>query len=167
MDKIYKGKGIKRTKRQTDKIGGYFTVEAAMVLPIVLFSIALVICLLIFQYNRCLMEQDVGTLALRGAGIQAADPQDRMEKFMQQADTTDQKKYIGWENSAPNIELGKGKVRVEQRGEMIFVLSQRPENSGSVWMAGTFCENHIISPVSFIRNYRKIEGGMKDADGIY
>lgn len=162
-----KGKEIKSTKKKTDRMGGYFTVEAAMVLPIVLFSIAFIIGLLIFQYNRCLMEQDVGTLALRGAGIQAVDPQDRMQKLMQQTHTADQKKYFGWENSAPDIKLEKGKVRVEQRGKMSFVFSQRPENSASVWTAGTFCENHIISPVSFIRNCRKIRGGIKDADGIY
>ena len=52
------------------KVDGFFTVEAAMVLSITLSAILLIIYLLFFQYNRCLMEQDMGTLALRGAVMQ-------------------------------------------------------------------------------------------------
>lgn len=43
----------------------YFTVEAAMVMPIVVFVIALLIYLGLFQYDRCLREQDMGMQTLR------------------------------------------------------------------------------------------------------
>ena len=46
------------------KAGAYLTVEAALILPMVLGVIILVIYLLFFQYDRCLMEQNVGKLAL-------------------------------------------------------------------------------------------------------
>ena len=41
----------------------YFTVEAAVLYPIVLGVIVLMTYLLFFQYDRCLLEQDMGRAA--------------------------------------------------------------------------------------------------------
>ena len=43
----------------------YFTVEAAVLYPIVLGVIVLMTYLLFFQYDRCLLEQDMGRAAVR------------------------------------------------------------------------------------------------------
>ena len=42
----------------------YFTVEAAVLYPIVLGVIVLMTYLLFFQYDRCLLEQDMGRAAV-------------------------------------------------------------------------------------------------------
>ena len=45
----------------------YFTVEAAVLYPVVLGVVLLMMYLLFFQYDRCLLEQDMGRAAgLRG-----------------------------------------------------------------------------------------------------
>lgn len=38
----------------------YFTVEAAVLYPVVLGVVLLMMYLLFFQYDRCLLEQDMG-----------------------------------------------------------------------------------------------------------
>ena len=44
-------------KKESD---AYFTVEAAILYPIILSVILLMTYLLLFQYDRCLLEQDIG-----------------------------------------------------------------------------------------------------------
>ena len=51
----------------------YFTVEAALVLPLVTGAILFVIYTMLFQYDRCLLEQDIGALALWGSLAEASD----------------------------------------------------------------------------------------------
>lgn len=50
-----------------EKKNAYFTVEAALVLPIVIAALLFVIYMMLFQYDRCLLEQDMGAIALWGA----------------------------------------------------------------------------------------------------
>ena len=49
----------------------YFTVEAAVLYPIVLGVIVLMTYLLFFQYDRCLLEQDMGRAAVRSGSMDA------------------------------------------------------------------------------------------------
>ena len=56
------------------KLGGYFSVEAALVFPLVMGTILLLIYLGFYQYDRCMLEFDMGTIALRGC---SCDEQDR------------------------------------------------------------------------------------------
>lgn len=46
------------------KINAYLTVEAACVIPIMLGVTILIISLMIYQYDRCLLEQDVSLYIL-------------------------------------------------------------------------------------------------------
>ena len=46
---------------------GYLTLEAALILPMLIAAILFVIYMLVFQYNRCLLEQDLGAMALWGS----------------------------------------------------------------------------------------------------
>ncbi|MBE5876862.1 MAG: pilus assembly protein [Lachnospiraceae bacterium] len=46
---------------------GYFTVEAALVLPFVMLIITMMLFLLIYCYDRCVMEQCAYEAALRGS----------------------------------------------------------------------------------------------------
>lgn len=60
----------------------YFTVEAAMVMPIVLFAIGMVIYLGFFQYSRCLAEQEEGLLQIQdNAAQQVLSPVDFIRMY--------------------------------------------------------------------------------------
>ena len=38
----------------------YFTVEAALIIPLVLGILVFLIFIMFYQYDRCLLEQDIG-----------------------------------------------------------------------------------------------------------
>jgi len=144
---------------------GYFSLEAALVFPMVLWVILFIIYLLFFQYDRCLMEQDMGILALRGTRIQAEDNADRIQRLRKMEEETNSKKYYAWEMERSNLSAGKGKVSVERQGKIKIPFI----NSGEGWWsAGASYEHHMISPVTFIRAYRrleKIEEGNESEEG--
>ncbi len=56
---------VKQTKRVYKKeCGAYFTVEAALVMPVVLACYLLIIMLLIYIYERCIWEQNAYRLLI-------------------------------------------------------------------------------------------------------
>lgn len=133
------------------KMEGYFTVEAALVFPMVLAEIVLVIYLLIFQYDRCLMEQDLGVLALRGMVLQAEDNQDRIQELERQEQSMDTQKYLAWERGELEMKIERGILHVERSGRM--------EAMNASWESTRDYESHMISPVLLIRSYRRWKGG--------
>lgn len=140
-------------------LDGYFTVEAAMVLPVVLGTVILIVYLLFFQYNRCLQEQDVGVLALRGRTLQTENNEERVRLLREHADDLYHEKYIAWESGAIELKLEKGTVNVKQSSQVRFPFGGM-SYVNQTWRTTAEYENRIISPVSFIRNYRKVIGGQ-------
>ena len=140
------------------KVKAYFTVEAAFVIPVVFGVMLLVIYLLIFQYNRCLQEQDMGALALKGCSIQAADKEALMEELQSYSGAIDHNKYLAWEQDAGSIALEGGNVRVEQSGKLKFLFGELLGWRGQEeWQVVTTFENQRLAQVSFLRACRKIE----------
>lgn len=142
------------------KENGYFTVEAAMVFPIAFAVVLFVLYLLFFQYNRCIMEQDAGIIALQGASVSAENNEERIRLIRQAADELDMEKYVAWNDEEMELYLERGIVRVCDSGgvDVPFVL---PGVKTNFWKSETEFRNYIFSPVSFIRNCRKVLGGNK------
>ncbi len=65
-----KGKEVKVPQARRTEIycgyaeNAYMTVEAVLVLPMVMMTIALLLGGIVFQYNRCLLEQDLAILTV-------------------------------------------------------------------------------------------------------
>uniref|UniRef100_UPI004056D89D TadE/TadG family type IV pilus assembly protein n=1 Tax=Acetatifactor sp. TaxID=1872090 RepID=UPI004056D89D len=139
-------------------VEGYFTVEAAMVLPMVCVVVLFIVYLWFFQYNRCVMEQDAGVLALRGVAMQTENQEERMMNLRNQANGMNREKYIAWECNEAELKIGNGVVEVVQSGRnlMSFGIAGLGEQEA---MLNVSFENHLLNPVSFVRNYRKIMGG--------
>ena len=49
------------------RVGGYFSVEAALVLPVVLGVYLFLITMLFVQYDRCLLEQDMASMLIKAS----------------------------------------------------------------------------------------------------
>ncbi len=141
------------------KVGGYFTVEATMVLPMIMAVTLLVIYLFLFRYNRCLMEQDVGILAMRGAALQTENGEERMRQLREHAESLYRAKYIAWESGEIVLKLEKGTVAVQQSAQIKFPFGM-PGMGNRIADTSTTRKNHIVSPIFFIRSYRKIMGGQ-------
>lgn len=142
------------------KVEAYFTIEAALIFPIVFGVVLLIIYFLFYEYDRCLMEQDVGALSLYGATVQAEDNVARMQLLRKKRNELYERKYIAWENGDISMKLERGKVQVERTGSLYFpFLGLSFWSSDDNWGTTVQYENSVLSPVFMIRNWRKIAGG--------
>lgn len=141
------------------KIDAYFTVEASLVLPIAIAAVLFTIYLLFFQYDRCLLEQNTGRLALRGCTAQLADSEELVQELMIQAQEEDSR-YIAWKMGDAQIVLKGNSVSVKRFGELVFPFQNLMFQSvDSIWSTECTYENIRVLPVQFIRNCRKMMGG--------
>lgn len=141
-------------------VEAYFVVEAALILPLAISAIVLMVSLFVFQYDRCLMEQDMAAQALRGAATEAESTEKLTEKIQMQTADLYRDKYVAWDLIMMEIKLKKGIIESVSQGEFRFPL---PEwnlwNRENIWEARAVYKAHRIVPVDFIRKCRKIKGG--------
>lgn len=116
-------------KKESD---AYFTVEAAILYPIILSVILLMTYLLLFQYDRCLLEQDIGKATVL-SGSKWTLTKEQLNDYMQKkALHFDEEKYIVWENEDPLWNLEKNDVILEKAGRLRYLLPvwERKKNIG-------------------------------------
>lgn len=153
------GKEVKE-KLLGKRISAYFTLEATMILTLVTGVIVVLIYLMFFLYNRCLADQDVGTMALRGCSVQAESKEELLQKLEDDVIQMDTEKYIGWKQGATQITLREDKVRVERTGSLLFPFAGIvPGEIDREWKTQRSFENRRFFPVAFLRSFRKIVGG--------
>ncbi len=142
----------------------YFTVEAAVLYPIVLGVILLMMYLLLFQYDRCLLEQDMGRAAVR-SGSRWMQKKEELNRQLQEKDLFfDTEKYIAWESELPVWKLEKDQVTVEQTGRMPYPFSAIA-GVPRYWSAKASFQVKRNSPVNTLQNYRRYqETGNGDED---
>lgn len=134
----------------------YFTVEAAVLYPIVLGVILLMMYLLLFQYDRCLLEQDMGRAAVR-SGSRWMQKKEELNRQLQEKDLFfDTEKYIAWESELPVWKLEKDQVTVEQTGRMPYPFSAIAGVPG-YWSAKASFQVKRNSPVNTLQNYRRYQ----------
>jgi len=146
-----------KTHLYKTNVEAYFTVEAAFVLPVVFGVMMLVIYLLMFQYNRCLQEQDMGALAMKGCSIQAEDKEELMKIVQEYSGAIDAEKYLAWERDEGSIILEGTSIKVERKGKLAFPFGELLGwNGKQEWQTITTFENQRLSRVSFLRACRKV-----------
>lgn len=136
----------------------YFTVEAALVLPLVTGALIFTIFLFIFQYDRCLLEQDINMLAVC-AGTATAENSEALEEIIRKkASEVFMDKYAAWTMNDLQIAVKGNRVSVRGGGYLTLPLPEwnffREDNE---WGARTLRETLRISPADYIRLYRKIK----------
>lgn len=139
----------------------YFTVEAALVLPLVTGALIFTTFLFVFQYDRCLLEQDINMLAVFGATAPEDGSGEPEASIQRKASELYKDKYAAWETSVLQITVKGDKVSVT--GEGFFNLPLPEWNflgTQELWKARAYRETRRISPADYIRLYRKIKGGQ-------
>lgn len=141
----------------------YFSVEAAMIMPLVISAILLAVSLFVYQYDRCLLEQDVAVQILKAAdaaaGAQTVD--ELKEKVRIQTAGLYRDKYVAWDMLKLEIEIKRGIIEAIGEGEFCFpVPGWNLWNKENIWGARAEYKAHRVSPITFIRNCRKIQGGI-------
>ena len=122
---------------------GYMTVEAACIMPIVLYVQIFLLYLMFYQYDRCLLEQDTVLAAVKGEERLAGREKER---------------YLAFRGSAAEVKKGVGTVKAKMEGEVILPFSQIAEWLGgrNMKMKAAF-EKWEVDPVFWIRLYQKTE----------
>lgn len=137
------------------RIDGYFTVEAAMVLPVVIGTIVFIICLQLFLYDRCLMEQDVDMLAVQAVKEYQGNAEQTRAAVLEWKDQNLTDKYMGWRREDLTLSKRFGKLKLEQDGELI--------TDYGLWKANVWSENRLLNAAYFLRGCRKIERIREEA----
>lgn len=142
----------------------YLTVEAAMVFPVVISAILFVIYILLFQYDRCLLEQDMGAMALWGSRVEFADTAALTAKTRERIAGISLDKYAMWEITALDASLERKRFVTEGGGQLTFpVPGWNFWSAGNVWGAEAGYGYDRLSPVHFIRLcHRFLQGRGED-----
>lgn len=140
----------------------YFTIEAALVLPLVIGAMMMGLYLFCYQYDRCLLEQDMGSLLIFSCAqaTENADSTDEIRENIElRAGELNRKKYAAWELTALDIKLEKNHISIIGQGQLTFpVPGWNLWNNINVWEAKVSYGSNRLSPVFYIRQYRKIHG---------
>lgn len=143
----------------------YFTVEAALVLPMVMSAMLVGIYLFCYQYDRCLLEQDMGSLLIWGSAMaaeNAGETEKIAENLRQRAAQINRAKYAAWKLTAIDIKLERNNLSLIGQGELAFPIpGWNLWNQDNLWEAQVSYESSRLSPVFYIRQYRKLHGMLQ------
>ncbi len=140
------------------KKNAYFTVEAAMVFPVALGTVLFIVYLLLFQYDRCLMEQDLGALALWGSRVKAEDSKGLQDLIQKRTSEIYWDKYTAWRMLALDVKMEHNRIAVTGKGQLAFpVPGVNFWNRDNIWKAEAGYRFWRISPADFIRSCNKVK----------
>lgn len=144
-----------------NKMKAYFTVEAALVMPVSFICILLVIYLWFFQYDRCLVEIDTNAAVMRALVAEAVDNNERMDLIKNYLNEIYDEKYVAWNDDATTMKIARNKICVEREGSVRFPFSfLTPElvDGNQMWSVQSKVKADIMDPAFIVRSIRKLKG---------
>lgn len=108
---------MERSGAVMERVEGYLTVEASMLFPLVLYFLLALFEVAIFQYDRCLMEQDLARLAVWGASMEFTN-EEAQEALLSLESRIYKEQYIAFADEKLGYEIGAGKVKVSKSGQI-------------------------------------------------
>ena len=151
VGEMMRGKNNERS--QTRTTGGYFTVEAAMVLPVVIGTIVFIIYLQLYLYNRCLMDQETAMLAVQTVKTYSGDMKQTQEALMNWEAQNLTEKYVGWRKEQPVVTKKYDRLIFERKGHVL--------TDHALWETDIQYENRIMNTTVFLRNCRKSQKAVE------
>ncbi len=141
------------------KENGYFTVEAALIFPLALGTVLFVVYMLLFQYDRCLMEQDLGALAMWGSRVEAESAEEFEKLIQKRLDGIYWEKYAVWKTKDLKVKLERNQFSVTGEGRLTFPIPGfHFWNEDTVWTAEIDFRFYRMSPTDFVRLCNRARG---------
>lgn len=156
VKKKEKNTGIGKKRRLLGQSpAGYMTVEATLIVPIVLYVCIFIIYSGFFLYDRCVMKLDAYRAVLRASSIYRQDSQAVYNTAWDMMETLTAEKYIAAEYQ---YEIAvQGKVQVKICGQVEMPFRGIEEMTGvSAWSIEEIVESKCLNPVLFIRTCRRL-----------
>lgn len=141
-------------KKDFRKTEAYFTVEASMIMPLVIVLIGMFFYLTFFLYNRCAISQDAYILAFRGSLYCGKEEGEVKQEVMADGFEKLKKKYINASYISCETDVNKRTVTVETKG----CLAATGWDFGAKWQAQRIC------PVDCIRKVRLAQKIKEDLE---
>lgn len=127
---------------------GYFTLEAALLMPVVFAVYCFLIYIGFYQYDRCLAEQDLRLAMLRGSKTGQMSGVERLAETYEIYENLGQDTYIAAEMERPQIRIAYGKMTGCVRGRLDIPVPGLPETEWNIEVLG---ESDIRDPVFLLR----------------
>jgi len=142
---------------------GYFTMEAAMIMPIVLVTILVVLQVWFYKYNRVLQEMDTDAVLIRALEMQDMNGEEKAEYVICEMQNRYKDKYIGWDFGDISVKCTPESIECTISGSLgydpdptgLFRISLQNE-AVCLRSAGALPEMFVI------RSYRKLLAAGKE-----
>lgn len=135
----------------------YFTVEAALILPVVLGIYSLLIWSMLFLHDRCLAEQEIALLAMRGVMAYEENGEDGIKEINRKVSQMDNDRFLNFQYDDIKLQAVGGKLTVEGAGKTKASLGSMGKwGEGSRGVIYSAYTNRKLSPVMMIRLCRRI-----------
>ena len=135
------------------------TLEATCLMPIILFCLLFIIYMGFWEYDKCLVEQDIFSAMLRGSN--AVDMSNEELNQYLAGNVFAENKYLYLEGVQEEISVSKEEMTFRWKGAVKTVLNNNQMLSGvnAFTLQGSYLVQRY-DPISFIRNCRKVEHGF-------
>ena len=154
-------------KKKRKGLDAYFTVEAALIMPIVLGCYCLIIHLLCFSYERCIWEQNGYRLPVwmeyvEGFGGMNTEKREKISKeticryVLAHLEDAEKEAYIFGRNAAAQLQV---------RGEFVTVtrtMEYTPFSNGDYEMR---VKELCLEPTDYIRTTKMLKNKMNQEEG--
>jgi hypothetical protein len=143
---------------------GYFTVETSLILPMVLAVQVFLIYAMLRQYDRCLLEQDMGILTVYAGA--AGNTQEADRALERKNNQRQQQHYLIYEEEELSLDADGGYIEAHSSGKVRMPdMGWQQVLSGENFLsleAGSRIQK--LEPGSFLRACRQIIESGKLAD---
>ena len=144
-------------------VAGYFTVEATLLMGIILGSIFLVMYLWFLAYDRALMDLDAGTIAVKSAMEQGLSPDERASLAAEMLREAYRAPYAAWKFTCMQARMVHGKVEIRMEGRTTFPFPfLNFWSADNVWEGGSTRIARVQRPAFLIRTWRKMSGMLRE-----
>lgn len=130
-------------------VNGYFTVEAAMIMPLVILLTAFLFYLTFFLYNRCILPQDAYILAFRGSALCGKTKEEVIHYMEEDYNNQMGIKYIGLNGIMRDIRVNQKKIEVKLQGKIKF--TGKEQTFEAVKAAHRSCPVELIRKVRLVK----------------
>ena len=152
-------KNILRKNEYLQRENAYFSLEACLIMPIVFWTIIFVMYMGFYQYDKCVLQQDLFRMLIRGSWQKFLSNEELAQKMKEEDAKWYYEKYVlcNWENK--QLEVGHNEIRIAQTAvfDVKVPLIGKWTTNGDMEICADFTGTRI-HPVETIRSCRKLEG---------
>lgn len=135
----------------------YFTVEASLIMPLVIGVILFIVMIGCYQYDRCLLAQDSYRMLLRAEQCSFADNQEIVQSMEAQAAQWYYDKYLFCRIHAQTAQVTHGSIQITSTGRFQAGISfPGVSRDAEGWKLSQESRVHRIRPERAIRLCRKL-----------